>query len=437
MKKLQPLPPQRASASAFVWRARSHSIPFSLAAVFASALTASADLDSGNLVALNNFTMLEDHGENATKVYGNLASIFNTPISQITSMTPTQLAASINAGLASGAGINFGLGGNPLSGAQQISGANAAALQSAYNANHNKAELIANLYGSMGVNLAQYFSSQLLPTTPTTPHTPPTLPATPATPATPIAKAAPSSPTVETTFDILHDRVFDQTQAGENEKIVGLQPVIAATSFFEQSGLKGGHDLELYGVNLSAEASTERLNGWVTVPLQWTTYASSTFMTYGVDVGAKYELIRDSGLYLGAHGNYLANTGDGSFEDYNMAAGPLLSYTYKINQRFSISGGLLADYIHPQTLEDTWIGAVGVNLGVRLSQHMALNAYYSYWRDLGNDNVFLGTDWHEVGLDFAYKLGSSWRVVLGCKTTLAYAGYDYDYELHAGVGSQF
>jgi len=147
-----------------------------------------------------------------------------------------------------------------------------------------------------------------------------------------------------------------------------------------------------------------------------------------VDVGAKYELIQDTGLYVGAHGNYLANSGDGSFDDYNWAGGPFLGYTYKISDRYSISTGLLADYVNPQSAEDTWIGAVGVNFGVRLSNHVALNTYYSYWRDLGNDNVFLGNDWHEVGVDFTYTLGHSWRLVLGAKTTLGYEGYDYDYQ---------
>jgi len=387
-------------------------------------LTASAQLGSANLTALSNFyEMDQSPHESPIQYFANLSSVFGTPLSQITSMTPSQLAASLNAGR--GNGVIFHQGWNPPAGTQPISAANAAALQSAYNADHNIAELIADLYGDMGVSLTRYFNSHLLPYTPPHPPHPP---------VTPIIKLPPGSTPVETSFDILHDRVFDQ--AGE-DKIVGLQPVVAATGFFEQSGLTGGHTLELYGVNVSAEAATERLKGWITVPLQWTTYASSTFMTYGVDVGAKYEVIRDSGLYLGAHANYLANTGDGAFEDYNMAAGPLLGYTYKINQRFSISSGLLTDYIHPESLENTWLGAAGVNFGVRLSEHIALNTYYSYWRDLGNDNVFLGTDWHEVGVDFAYKLGSSWQVVLGVKTTLGYAGYDYDYEIHAGVGSQF
>ena len=428
MEKKKSLHPRPASASAFVWRCRSRSIQLSLATVLASVLTASADsLDNSNLAALNQFTLLE-YKETAVQYYAGLQSIFDTPISQITAFTPAGLRDSLNNGLASGAGINFGPGVNALAGAHQISQGDAGNLQSIYHSDNNKAELVAYIYGSMGVNLAQVFRSIFLLQTTST--------------------IGPSSPSLATTFNILHDRVFDQiktadeeqsasAQNGDKNKFLGLQPTIEASAFFEQANLKGGMDLELYGVNLSVEESSDRFKCWLTVPLQWTTYASSTFMTYGVDVGAKYELIRDTGLFLGVHGNYLANDGDGSFEDNNMAGGPFLGYTYKINDKFYISTGLLADYVHPQSEEDTWVGAVGVNLGVRLSNHIALNTYYSYWRDLGNDNVFLGTDWHEVGVDLTYTLGRSWRLVLGAKTALGYEGYDSDYQIHAGVGSQF
>jgi len=450
MKNQKSLRRRPVGAAAGVGRTRSRSIALGGAAVLASAWTASAgNLEAGNLTALNEFTAIE-YGASAAQVYGNLQTIFDTPIDQITSMTPTALANMLNAGLASGAGINFGPGINGLAGAQTITVAEASGIQSTYNADHNNIpRLIADIYGDMQVNLAQVFRSILLtPIKPATPATPTAPIAThkPTAPATPTS-LQPNSSTLVTTFNILHDLVMDQvktvdeeqaaTQTGEKSKILGLQPMIAASGFFEQSGLKRGGNLELYGLNLSAEGSSDRFDTWFTVPLEGTTFASSTYMTYGADVGAKYELIQDSGLYVGAHANYLATSGTGSYEDDDWAGGPFLGYTYKINNRFSISTGLLTDYVNPQSGPDTWISAAGVNLGVRLGQHVALNTYYSYWRDLGNDHVILSTDWHEVGVDLTYTLGRSWRLVVGAKTTLGYESYDYDYQIHAGAGTQF
>jgi hypothetical protein len=66
-----------------------------------------------------------------------------------------------------------------------------------------------------------------------------------------------------------------------------------------------------------------------------------------------------------------------------------------------------------------------------------LNTYYTYWRNLGNSEAFLGVDWHDVGMEVTYTIGKSWRLVAGAKTSLAYAGYDSDYEVYLGAGRQF
>jgi hypothetical protein len=415
------------------------------AVLLAPALTARAQTGSGNLYWLNRYAEAE-FTETAAQAYGNVSYIVGPNVSpgDFLNQTAQNLTTELNNDWAAGDVNNLG----PLppghtlhAGRPTISQQAVQAAQAAYVNNLNAAQLLANIYAGFGVNFqGVLFVAKISPVT-----VPP--PATLRNPYAPAGAVAPGTPAVQVTTTVFQTMIMEKmgtvdeqnaapAQNGNNS-LISLHPIAEATAFFEQSSLKAGGNRELYGVDVGVDAATDRVKGWLTLPLQGTTYSSTTYMTYGVDAGLKYEVIQDSGLYLGAHGTYLGNTGTGSYDDYDWQVGPFAGYTYKIGSRYSLSLGALADFIRPELIGDTWLGGFGANLGVRLTDHIALNTYYTYWRNLGSGQAFLGVDWHDVGVELAYNLGKSWRLVAGAVTSLGYEGYDSDYQVYLGTGWQF
>lgn len=412
-----------------------------LLSLLASATKALAD----DYTALNELAEAK-LGESAQQAFQNLPSLFTIPLSTISTVSVDTLLTDLNNGLKM---PEYYIGTIPLrvnviSGYQPFTSQQVTALQSWYE-NHEapiyNAQLLAMAYADIKVNL-QTIDNIVLAPPKSLPSTPPgLLVQRPLPPGNPITQVA-ANDLYNMDLELMktadeENGAAAKTQSGGNDTLAGLHLTSGVNAYFEQSYLTGGRDIELYGMNLDMEAAADRLKGWLAVPLQWATYSSSTYMTYGVDAGAKYELIRDSGLYAGAHAGYMANDGDGSLYENNWQAGPFVGYTYKFGKRFSLSTGVLADYVQPQSSADTWIAGFGANFGVRLTDHIALNTYYAYWRNLAGVQSYIGVDWHDVGMELAYTLGKSWRLVVGGRTSLGYEGYDYDYQVHLGADWMF
>lgn len=204
---------------------------------------------------------------------------------------------------------------------------------------------------------------------------------------------------------------------------------------------ENGYEGTTYGLN-PAFTFGEKTQFTVTVPIYMEDPDNSDEnYTLGLDGRVKHYITQN--FAVGGHINYLNQHTDGwlDFEqDFEtITGGPFASYNMPLSERINLSFGGLIDYT--ERLEDnsdddgTWLGAAGANLGLSLTDNLALNPFAIYYLDLdAEDNV--DDDFVDLGLEVATNLSETWSLSGGFKTVTSAEDYD-SYEIYLGSVWQF
>ncbi len=256
-----------------------------------------------------------------------------------------------------------------------------------------------------------------------------------------IGAASPITPQMQITDLTMRKMVLRQALSkGERDakaaaKEAGNLYGLGLGGFYGFGSVKGSNvDFDSYGMNLSASLETEKLEVMATLPIYRTSVGPLDFTTFGIDVGGQYNVFDK--LNVGAHVNYLAYDSDVVTLESSWTAGPFVSYAIDFNERFSLSFGALFDRLAQESGPATWVAALAMNFGIKVTDAVAVNPFYVYYRDL--DAVqFVDADWHDLGIDVSASINDKWSVNMGVKTSLGYDLFDHLTQVHLGTKFSF
>ena len=208
--------------------------------------------------------------------------------------------------------------------------------------------------------------------------------------------------------------------------------VFGADAFYSRHEFDGGAVVKGYGTNLSL-TSGDRFQFRGTLPIYRTEFGGSRATTYGFDANGKYRVSQN--FAVGAHANYLKNDGNAG-DSKSWTAGVYAAAAARASETSVVSFGLLLDRQKPESADETWLGAAGLNWGIALGQATALNPYAVYYRTFdaprGSDR-----DWYDLGVELQFNLSETWAFKAGMKTTLGQRGLDRSYQVYLGSGWKF
>jgi hypothetical protein len=181
-----------------------------------------------------------------------------------------------------------------------------------------------------------------------------------------------------------------------------------------------------YGLNPSIMFGGDAVDFGLTVPLH-VIHPDNGDDIYNAGVDALLRFRLGDYLAIGAHGLYLHEFGeDSDYETrYYLSGGPFVSLMLPLNDVFSLSLACMYEYTKPEDDkygDDVQLLIPAANLGINISESVALNAYGMYFKNLDSD---VEDDYYiDVGGDLVVSLGSVWALSLGGKTTLEWDDYD-------------
>ncbi len=171
----------------------------------------------------------------------------------------------------------------------------------------------------------------------------------------------------------------------------------------------------------------------------------------GFDIGLRYNL--NDYFRAGLHFNAIYIKDENSFLDEygSVAGGVFLSTDIPITEFINLSLGCMYDaHLTPSSIianidkdiDDidsgdvidalSYVGAVGMNLGIVVTENFIINPYAIYYQDIDS-----GSNYYTPGIDFDYMLGNSLVLTLGGKTVLETDnGYEED-EIYLQVTLKF
>jgi hypothetical protein len=138
---------------------------------------------------------------------------------------------------------------------------------------------------------------------------------------------------------------------------------------------------------------------------------------------------------VGAHGNYITNHSTAA-DDTSWTAGVYAASAAKMSEDSTLTFGVLLDRVTPDGGTGSWLGAVGLNWGVRLGRNTALNPYVIYYH---NFDAAAGTNqgWSDVGAEVQFNLSETWAFKTGLKTSLGQDGVNTNYQIYLGSAWRF
>jgi hypothetical protein len=211
-----------------------------------------------------------------------------------------------------------------------------------------------------------------------------------------------------------------------------ITTVFGADAFYSRTEFDGGATVKGYGTNLSL-AFGDRFQFRGTVPLYKTEFGGTDATTYGLDLNGKYRV--SDGFAVGAHANYITNDSDFG-DDKSWTGGVYAAALARAGESSTFSFGLLFDRVKPDGQDETWLGAAGINWGVRLGRATALNPYAIYYHTFdaptGSDK-----DWYDLGTELQFNFSETWAFKTGVKTTLGQRGVKSSYQVYLGSAWRF
>lgn len=220
--------------------------------------------------------------------------------------------------------------------------------------------------------------------------------------------------------------------AKTRDKAGPLVPVFGADAFYGRTEFDGGAKVKIYGTNLSL-AVGDRFQFRGTAPLYKTEFGGSSATTYGLDLNGKYR-VSDT-FAIGAHANSIKTDTDFG-DEKSWTAGVYAAAVARVSESSTISYGLLFDRVKPEGVDGAWLGAAGLNWGIKLGRSTALNPYVIYYRNFdtpaGGDK-----DWYDLGLELQFNFSETWAFKTGLKNTLGQSGVDRSYQVYLGSAWRF
>lgn len=251
------------------------------------------------------------------------------------------------------------------------------------------------------------------------------------------ADQAASAANTQVVNNVVQTSIFEKAEpavsaAAKSAKSAAVTTVFGADAFYQRTELDGGAKIKGYGTNLSLTYG-DKFQFRGTVPLYKTEFGRFDATTYGLDLNGKYR-VSDT-FAVGAHANYIANDSDVG-DDKSWTAGVYAASAARLNEDSTLTFGLLFDRVKPDGADATWLGAAGVNWGIRLGRNTAFNPYGIFYRNFdaprGADK-----DWFDLGAEFQFNLSETWAFKTGLKTTLGQDGVDKSYQVYLGSAWRF
>lgn len=251
------------------------------------------------------------------------------------------------------------------------------------------------------------------------------------------ADQAASAANTQVVNNVVQNSIFEKAEpavstAAKSAKSATVTTVFGADAFYQRTELDGGAKIKGYGTNLSLTYG-DRFQFRGTVPLYKTEFGNFDATTYGLDLNGKYR-VSDT-FAVGAHGNYIANDSDVG-DDKSWTAGVYAASAARLNEDSTLTFGLLFDRVKPDGVDAKWLGAAGLNWGIRLGRNTAFNPYGIFYRNFdaprGADK-----DWFDLGAEFQFNLSETWAFKTGLKTTLGQDGVDKSYQIYLGSAWRF
>jgi hypothetical protein len=251
------------------------------------------------------------------------------------------------------------------------------------------------------------------------------------------ADGAASSANAQVVNNVIQNSIFEKAEpAAAGAKAAArsgtVTTVFGADAFYQRTELDGGAKIKGYGTNLSVTWG-DKLQLRSTVPLYKTEFGGFDATTYGVDLNGKYRV--SDRLAIGAHGNYITNDSSGG-DSKSVTAGIYAASSARLNEDSSLTFGVLLDHVKPDGTDGVWLGALGVNWGVRLGRNTAFNPYAIYYH---NFDAATGADksWSDIGGELQFNLSETWAFKTGLKTSLGQDGVDKTYQVYLGSAWRF
>lgn len=246
--------------------------------------------------------------------------------------------------------------------------------------------------------------------------------------------ASPSSAGGENVSRIFHQVIInkaktkDEAQADAAKAEQPMKLNMGGDLSYNYTQIKGGGGIHTYGADIGGTIG-DKFEVRADIPIYRTHFTGTDFNTYGVNLSAKAKIT--DGFSAGVAASYQHSDGSAPFDANTYTVGPFAGYTAKLNDMLSLSGGILMDHISQDHQKTTWLGAVGLNLGVNLGDNMTLNPYYIYYHNMTDWDV-TGSQWHELGLEVRTVLAKTWAVSAGIQTQVGYAFSDYGIQVYLG-----
>ncbi len=217
-------------------------------------------------------------------------------------------------------------------------------------------------------------------------------------PSTSDAGTTPNSSAVRVTRDIFRKTIFQQAEPESQAKPEGQAGGppgnrLGGDVFYNNWSVEtptGISDIdgETYGANISY-AWGEETEFFITIPLYVTDIDNlkDEILTTGIDARAKRSI--NDNFAVGAHFNYLNVFNDNISDDVDISInmGPFASANFELTDQLDITVGCLVDYVQPEDVGENWLAAFGANLGINVTDNVALNPYIIYYNNFDQSDL--------------------------------------------------